>query len=213
MSSASTNVSVYVLALGGKFLGSKVSFATVTITGGPSTVSGTANMGYPAAQDGSGVTGLIMGQPLPWGTPVRTDDAASFTATLTLAAPTLVTVSATTSNQTTVSEQRWIVPGQDLTGSRAIILVVPGLLVTVPSYSATTPFVAMVNMMCGCTIDNLFWPAGNFSVVAALSGGGMVPLVYSGPSQFSADIPSGSKVVGVMAVEVINGNTGASTAG
>lgn len=212
MPTISTNVSVYVLALGGKFLGRKVGFATVTITGGPSPVSGTANMGYPAGQDGSGVTGLIMGQPLPWGTPARTNDAASFNATLALAAPTLVTVSATTSNGTTVSERRCIVPGQDLTGSCSIILVVPGLLVTVASYTETTPLVAMVNMMCGCTIDNVFWPAGNFSVVAAVSGGDPIPLVYSGPSKFSADIPSGSKVLGVTAVEVINGNTGVSTA-
>lgn len=83
----------------------------------------------------------------------------------------------------------------------------------IPLRSAPTdPFVAMVNMMCGCTIDNVFWPAASFSVVAALTGGGAIPLVYSGPSQFSADLPPGSTVAGVTAVETINGNTGVWTA-
>jgi hypothetical protein len=171
MSVTPTSVTVHVLALGGKFLGSKVDFATVTITAGTHTVSGTANMGYPAGQDGSGVTGLIMGQPLPWGTPVRTDEAASFTTALPLASPTLATVRATAESGTTVSAQQWIVPGQDLVGPTAIVLLVPGLLVGVPSPKATDPFVATVNMMCGCVIDNLFWPAENFSVVAHLSNG------------------------------------------
>ena len=50
MSGSATTVSVYVLALGRKFLGSKVGFAKVTIAGGPSVISGTANMRYSPAR-------------------------------------------------------------------------------------------------------------------------------------------------------------------
>ena len=212
MPAASTDVSVYVLALGGKFLGSKVGFAQVTITVGTKSVSGTANMGYPAGQDGSGIVGLIMGQPLPWGTLPRTDDAASFTTKLSLSKPTLATVTATTCDGVSVSSQQWIVPGQNRTGPNAIVLIVPGLRVAVPSYAATKPFVATVEMMCGCVIDNVFWPEGNFSVVARLRGGGTLPLAYTGPSTFSATVPAKEKVIGVIATEAINGNTGVSFA-
>ena len=43
-----------------------------------------------------------MEQPLPWGTPVRTDDAASFTTTIVLSKPTRLTVTATTTSGVTV---------------------------------------------------------------------------------------------------------------
>jgi hypothetical protein len=216
MSGTNTTISVYVLALGGKFLGSKVGFATVTITGAdlPAPVSGLADMDYPAGpnQDGSGVLGLIMGQPLPWGTAVRTDAAASFTTTLSLSKPALLTVTAVTSktksDHVSVSAQVWVVPGQNRTGANAIVLVVPGLLVVAEPTKGPAPFTATVNMMCGCVIDNLFWPAANFSVIAQLSNGAALPLGFAGSSQFSGTLPADVSVVSVTATEAINGNTG-----
>ena len=55
-----------------------------------------------------------------------------------------------------------------------MVIVIPGLLtaLTEPAAAATivagtpTTITAQVRMMCGCMIDNLFWPAANFSVQA-----------------------------------------------
>jgi hypothetical protein len=215
--SVNTNVSVYVVARGGKFLGSKVNFASVSITGPSIDVrSQPADQGYPSGQDGSGITGLIMGQPLPWGTPVRTNDAAQLEVTLPLSKPVQVTVTVVTKNttatQTTVSVQEWLVPGQDRTGANAILVEVPGLLVYPPQDILANPFVATVNMMCGCAIDNLFWPASNFDVYAELYPSGTAPLVYAGSSQFSVTLPANTYVSRVIAIESINGNTGLWTA-
>jgi hypothetical protein len=69
-------------------------------------------------------------------------------------------------------------------------------------------------MMCGCLIDNLFWPAANFNVQAVISQAGKattLSLVYTGtPSFFSAayTFPSaGDYEITILATEM-NGNLG-----
>jgi hypothetical protein len=185
---------------------------------------GTTSNGTPRFSDGSGITAFIMAEPYPWGSPVRADDATSFTASLFITVPTLVTITVKApaaadqeSQAVTVTTQRWILPGMDLTDQCAVVVVVPGLLVTwkgltVTATSATIS--ATVHMMCGCTIDNLFWPAANFEVIAILTpptGPALPPitLAWTGPSTFSAAAPaSGTYTVQVFAVESLNGNTG-----
>jgi hypothetical protein len=232
MSSTSTQltqVTVRALALGGKFIGDGVGYATVTISQGNKVLAkGTTGEGTPRFSDGSGITGLIMAEPYPWGAPVRADDSTAFTASLAITVPTLVTItvqapasSTWASQAVTVSAQRWILPGLNLTGQCAVVLVVPGLLVGwngPPSIASGGAISASVHMMCGCAIDNLFWPGENFNVVANLTpkGGGAttpVPLTWSSTSTFSGPVAAaaGTYDVRVFAVEVLNGNTGSAT--
>jgi hypothetical protein len=227
---ATTKISVRALALGGKFIGQHVGFATIDIygPGDPSTplASGLTNQGLVEGTDGSGVTALIMDQPYPWGYPVRADQATDFTAEIPLTEPTVLTFVATSVADPRISTacSRVILPGVSLTGAMAVVMVIPGLLTEVTEPAAgvlvveetPTTITAQVRMMCGCLIDNLFWPAANFSVVATISSAGqseMLTLSYAGtPSLFSASytFPApGDYEISVVATE-INGNLGSS---
>ena len=201
-----TTISVRALALGGKFIGSHVGFATIDIYGpgdaGEPLASGLTNQGLVEGTDGSGVTALIMDQPYPWGFPVRAEQATDFTVEIPLDEPTVLTFVATSVADPRISAScnRLVLPGVSLTGAMAVVMVIPGLLtaLTEPAAGASvvevtpTTITAQVRMMCGCLIDNLFWPAGNFNVVANIIGGGVteaLTLTYSGsPSFFSRSI-------------------------
>jgi hypothetical protein len=205
-----------------------VGFATIDIYGpGDATqplASGLTNQGLLEGTDGSGVTAFIMDQPYPWGFPVRADQATDFTAEIPLDEPTVLTFVATSVADPRISAScnRLVLPGVPLTGAMAVVMVIPGLLtaLTAPADGASvvegtpTTITAQVRMMCGCLIDNLFWPAGNFSVVATISNGGdseTLTLSYSGePSFFSAPYTfpsSGEYDISIVATE-INGNLG-----
>ncbi len=223
-----TKISVRALALGGKFIGQHVGFARVDIYGPehPDTplASGLTNQGLVQNTDGSGVTALIMGQPYPWGFPVRADQATEFTAEIPLAKPTVLSFVATSlaDPRISVSCHRLIIPNVPLTGAMAVVMVIPGLLtqLTEPGAGAgiiegtSTTITAQVRMMCGCMIDNLFWPAANFNVQAIITHGGeatTLPLSYTGaPSLFSTahTFPShGDYEIRILATEM-NGNLG-----
>lgn len=224
-----TTITVRVLAYGGKFIGSHVGFANVAITDqqGNTLASGLCDQGLVTGTDGSGVVSLIMGQPYPWGYPVRADQATAFTTALELAEPTVLTFTATSvaDPRVSVSVSRTVLPGVPFTEAMSVVLVLQGLLagVTEPAAGASipvntpTPIMAQVRMMCGCLIDNLFWPAANFTVQAEITDSGgntaVVPLSYSGnPSYFSGtySFPAvGDYQISVTAVEM-NGNCGAS---
>ncbi len=227
MPPTTTPIHVRVLALGGKFIGSHVGFATVDIYGSdPSTplASGLTKEGLVENTDGSGVTALIMDQPYPWGFPVRADEATKFTAEIALTEPTVLTFVATSvaNPAITASFTRLVLPNLPLTGAMEVVMVLPGLLtgLTAPAAGATivagtaTTITVQVRMMCGCMIDNLFWPAGNFNVQAIITGVGdpqTLTMAYSGtPSFFSAPytFPSaGTYEISVVATEM-NGNLG-----
>jgi hypothetical protein len=71
-----------------------------------------------------------MGQPYPWGYPVRADQATGFTAEIPLAEPTVLTFVATSVKDPRISASchRLIIPNVPLTGAMAVVLVIPGLL-------------------------------------------------------------------------------------
>jgi hypothetical protein len=229
-----TTISVRALALGGKFVGQHVGFAMIDIYGPDDAdkplASGLTDQGLVANTDGSGVTALIMDQPYPWGYPVRADEATEFTAEIALTEPTVLTFVATSvaDPRISVSCKRLIIPNLTLTGTMGVVMVVPGLLtaLTAPSAAATivggtpTTITAQVRMMCGCLIDNLFWPAANFNVQAIIKNSSNgeeyqpVALSYAGePSFFSADytFPApGDYEIRIVATEM-NGNVGATS--
>lgn len=227
MSTTTTNISVRVLALGGKFIGSHVGFANVDIYGAdPDTplASGLTNQGLVDNTDGSGVTALIMAQPYPWGYPLRADEATEFAFDFPLTEPTVLTFVATSVADTRISAScdRLVLPNVPLTGAMGVVLVLQGLLteLTEPAAGASivagtaTTIMAQVRMMCGCMIENLFWPAGNFNVQATISNGTEVQTLtmsYTGvPSMFSTSYnfpSSGNYEVSIVATE-INGNLG-----
>jgi hypothetical protein len=229
MAPTNTPITVHALALGGKFIGQAVKYAKVEISGAKGVLAhGLADHGLIPGTDGSGITALIMGQPYPWGYPVRTEQAVGFSATLPLSAPEVLsfTVTSKANPRIATSVSRLVIPGVPLTGAAAVVVVLQGLLaeLTAPIASTpitacvATPITATIRMMCGCHIDNLFWPAANFTVTAVISGNGKtksVPLSYSGtPSLFSADFtfPAvGSYEIAIQAAE-INGNLGAAPA-
>lgn len=221
-----TKISVRALAYGGKFIGQHVGFAQIDIYGPDDQplAGGLADQGLLPGTDGSGVVSFIMGQPYPWGYPVRADQATEFRAEIALDEPTVLTFVATSvaDPRISVSCSRLVIPDVSLTGATEVVLVIPGLLtqLTEPAAGATvtagTPatITAQVRMMCGCLIENLFWPAANFSIQAVITGDGetvSVPLSYSGsPSYFSADYTfpaAGAYQIGIIATEM-NGNAG-----
>jgi len=223
-----TKISVRALAFGGKFIGQHVGFAKIDIYGPENPdkplASGLTDQGLVANTDGSGVTALIMAQPYPWGYPVRADQATEFTAEIPLAEPTVLTFVATSveDSRFSASCDRMVLPDLPLTGAMAVVMVIPGLLteLTEPATGASiiegtsTTITAQVRMMCGCLIDNLFWPAANFNAQAIISNGGetqTLTLNFTGtPSLFSTSyaFPSpGDYEISIVATE-INGNLG-----
>ena len=225
---ATTKISVRALALGGKFVGQHVGFANIDIYGPENPdvplASGLTDQGLLENTDGSGVTAFIMSQPYPWGYPVRADQATEFTAEIPLAEPTVLTFVATSVADPRISAScdRLVLPAVPLTGAMAVVMVIPGLLteLTAPATAASiiagtpTTITAQVRMMCGCMIDNLFWPAANFSVQAIISNGGesqALSLGYTGaPSLFSASYTfpaAGDYEITIVATEM-NGNSG-----
>lgn len=225
---ATTKISVRALAFGGKFVGQHVGFARIDIYGPENPdlplASGLTDQGLVENTDGSGVTALIMSQPYPWGYPVRADQATEFAAEIHLAEPTVLTFVATSvaDSRISVSCHRLVIPEVPLTGAMAVVMVIPGLLteLTEPAAGApilegtSTTITAQVRMMCGCMIDNLFWPAADFNVQAIINNGGetqTLNLSYTGaPSLFSTSyyFPSpGDYEIRIVATE-INGNLG-----
>jgi hypothetical protein len=228
---ATTKISVRALALGGKFIGQHVGFATIDIYGPEDAnkplASGLTNQRLVENTDGSGITALIMGQPYPWGYPVTADQATEFTAEIPLDEPTILTFVAISVADPRISTScnRLVLPGVPLTGAMAVVMVIPGLLteLTEPAAGASvtegtsTTITAQVRMMCGCMIDNLFWPAADFNVQAIISDGReiqTVPLSYTGtPSLFSSahTFPNpGDYEIRIVATEM-NGNSSGTT--
>jgi hypothetical protein len=225
---ATTKISVRALAFGGKFIGQHVGFARIDIYGpenpDKSLASGITNQGLVASTDGSGVTALIMSQPYPWGYPIRADLATEFTAEIPLVEPTVLTFVATSVADSRISASchRLVIPAVPLTGAMAVVMVIPGLLTELAEPAAgasilagtATVITAQVRMMCGCLIDNLFWPAGDFNVQVNINNDGKTEaraLTYTGtPSLFSTSytFPSaGDYEIRIVATEM-NGNSG-----
>lgn len=172
-----TEIRVYALARGGRFIGDDIGGAQVTLRdaySGEFLASG-------RTRGGSGLSNLMTVE-LARTTPISTENAAVFTATLDLNEPRLIQVEAyaplgAQGSANRVTTTAWVVP--ETIGENRIILEIPGLNVEVvdpPTHflPKTNPpleikFRANVTMICGCPIGpGLAWLPQNYEVQALI---------------------------------------------
>ena len=180
MNAVKTNITVRVIAKGGKYLGADIGGAFVTIKNvhtGELLASGNT-------QGGSGPANLMtttINRTQSW----PTTGASFFNASLNIGEPVYLKITATGPNAglqsiNEVSATQWIVPGKDITGGDGLLLELPGLLVQVQSPATHTNlatinppvvnFMANVTMMCGCPITTQPpWVYTDFDVAAIIS--------------------------------------------
>jgi len=191
-----TEVTVRVLAQDAKFVGSSMGGVQITLRDAE---SGTV-LAEGKTEGGTGNTAKIMesvGR-----SPLRADaSAASFSTTLDINEPMLVTLEAYgpldyPEASLRVSQQRWIMPGEDVTAGGGWVIEMPGLVidpkVTMDQFVAHIS--AKVQPACGCPIiPGGLWPAEEYSVTASLwqEGGQLAEstLVFDvPPGGFSGEI-------------------------
>ncbi len=232
MASVNTNITVRVIAKGGKYLGADIGGAFITIKNaqtGELLASG-------HTQGGSGEPQLMtvtINRTQSW----PTTQASFFNACLSIAEPVLLEVTASgpgagLQSINKVTATQWMIPGKDITGGDGLLLELPGLLVQVMSPAThfnagaakvnTVNFVANVTMMCGCPISAVApWVSTDFEVGAMiyqLNEDGSrqlldtVTLTFSGTtSQFNGSwtLPGvGFYEAVVYAYQPANGNSG-----
>ncbi|HKF48145.1 MAG TPA: hypothetical protein VKB38_12360 [Terracidiphilus sp.] len=201
--SGTTAITVRALAYGGRYIGKPVGFAKVEIFGphcSEPLAQGLTNQGLAPGTDGSGVTQLIMGQRYFWGTPFNSEQATAFTAEIPLEEPAVLEFVATSMADPRIKVQcsRLAAPGVALMGSRAVVLILHGLLTDLlapatgiqVNEGSSLEITARVRLMCGSRIEDHFWPVTSFDVRALILHEGMqqrLTLNYTGtPSVFAA---------------------------
>jgi hypothetical protein len=224
---APTEVTVRVISKGAKFVGTSMGGVLVTIRD-----DDTGELLAKGITQGStGDTARIMTEAHEPGAVLSTEGAAAFTATLEIAAPRLVEVTAfgplgQRQSANRVSATQWIVPGKHLSGGDGLLLTLPGFVVDVldpPAHIKLTgtpqrvTLRANVTMMCGCPIKpGGLWDADAYEVEALIERNGEpygeTALAYAGSaSQFSGELtldePGVYEAI-VYAYDPANGNTG-----
>lgn len=222
-----TRIEVRVLSRGAKFVGTSMGGAEVTIR--DAETGEILARGVTAGSTGD--TAKILKGGGGRHSPVSTEDAAVFRATLDLAAPRRLEVSAVgplgqAQAANRAASTMWVVPGQHVTGGDGWLLELPGFAVDVlepPAHQRlrgaprTVAVRANVVLMCGCPVEpGGPWDADRYEVRAVVSRDGAVlrevPMRYAGEtSQFSADLADlgpGAYEVLVYAHDPANGNTG-----
>jgi len=204
----STAVSVYVIAVGGKFLGDDVGGAEVTIRD----VRTREILASGVTQGDSGPPSLMCvsltrSQSIISTVTSTSTTASTFEASLPLTSPTQVEVTAygplaARGSANTVSATSWIYPGKDITAGNGILLEMPGLICQIinpPTHTLfpgplplNVPIVVNVAMMCGCPISvkaagqtcagdagSQPWLPDDFDVSAVISGGSTASVTLS----------------------------------
>lgn len=176
-------------------------------------------------EGGTGDTDRIVREPVERGADVfATEGAAGFTASLDLAAPRQVEITAVQPETgTAASRTLWLAPGRDLTGN-GVVLELYGLKVGLRAPTGgevvpgeAIPVTAHVEMLCGCPVTpGGLWDADGFTVTAQLMNDGHVTdsaaLDYAGEtSRFSGKLPMpapGEYTLRVLAEQPARGNFG-----
>jgi len=229
---APTTITVRVMALNGKFLG--------TTMGGAHVVLRDADTGRILASGftsgSTGDTKHIMETPHERRYTYSTEGSAAFTAVLDIDRPTRVEVTATgpTANRgsaNTVSSTQWVLPGKDITGGDAWLLELRGFSVQVMSpathiklhllpmnhHTVTVHVEANITLMCGCPLaPGTLWDSDDYEIVATVTRDGApfgrYPMAYARTlSRFATDLTlhdPGVYGVTVTAYDPATGNTG-----
>ncbi len=224
-----TRVVVRALSHDAKLIGSNVGGAWITIQD-----AGTGRVLAEGLHEGNtGDTRRIMVEPRQRGvSPFATEGAAAFVATLMLAHPTMVDVTAhaplgTPGAQTRASKRLLLLPGRDVLGE-GILLELNGFTVELLAPGAPAALAAgapldvraKVTMLCGCpTEPGGMWDADRYEIVARLLRGGEVvasaPLAYAGEASTFAgrlDTPApGVYTLEVLAADPARANFGRTT--
>lgn len=199
-----TRIAVRVISQGGKFVGTSMGGALITIRD-----VDTGEMLARGVTSGStGDTTKIMREPQPHHAPVATEGAAVFEAAIDLDEPRLVEVSAfgplaQRQSANRASATQWVIPGKHVVGGDGVRLELRGFAVDVLTppghlYLTGTPqnvtIRANVTLMCGCRLEpGGLWDSKRLEMEVLLRReGGHVeskPLRYAGdPSQFEAEL-------------------------
>ncbi len=225
-----TRITVRVRSKDGKFLGTSLGGALVTVRN--------ADSGELLARGvTSGTTGnteTLMKKPARRGVPLSDAESARFDATIDIAEPTRLEIAAfgplaQRQSAGRVAVTQWVVPGKHLTGGDGVLLELPGLSVRllappphrrVETLPAPVEIRANVIMMCGCPVTpGGLWDAARLEVKALVKRDGRpqgeVTLAYAGEaSLFSARLElreAGVYEITVYAYDPSNGNTGVDT--
>ena len=228
-----TNVTVRVIAKGGKFVATTMGGVRVVLRD-----SATGEVLASGITSGtSGDTERIMLTPLKRGEPLSTPaqiqrDAGlatgRFVARLDIDAPVKVRVEATgplaqLQAAVTVTSEQWVIPGKHITAGDGWVLELPGLAVDIlsPVAHSSVPgeiaIEANVMLMCGCPITaGGTWDAKDYQVTAIIIFNGKqvdeIPLAYAGTAnQFAAAYSpqrKGPMTITVTAWSEKDGNTG-----
>lgn len=222
-----TEVTVRVVARGALFVGDLVEGAHVTITDAES--GELLAQGVTRGQPGE--ANKIMGERRLRGAPFAGSADAAFTATLDLAEPRYVEVTAfgplqRRESATRTSMTQWVVPGKHVTGGDGWVLELAGLAVsgdlrattvTLAEAGAGVTIEAEVLPMCGCPIrPGFFWEPQDYEVAALVRRGeeavGRYPLRYADSANdfagtFAVELP-GVYDITVYAYDPASGNTG-----
>ncbi|HHQ49242.1 MAG TPA: hypothetical protein ENK19_10230, partial [Acidobacteria bacterium] len=194
-----TTITVRVMALNGKFLG--------TTMGGARIVLRDADTGRILASGltsgSTGDTEHIMETPHERRFTYSTEGSASFTAVIDIDRPTRVEVTATgpMANRgaaNTVSSTQWVLPGKDITGGDGWLLELRGFSVQVMApathiklhllpmnhNTVTVHVEANITLMCGCPLGpGTLWDSDGYEIVATVTRDGKpfgrYPMTYA----------------------------------
>jgi hypothetical protein len=199
-----TPISISVLSNDAKFIGSSFGGMQITIRD----LGSDELLASGLTRGSTGDTSLIMKQPQPRDTVLRTEGSARFDVELDLDRPTRVRIEATgplaqMQSVATVSETWTLLPGKDYSQGNGILLTLHGLVVdalTPPAHIKlkhadvqALEVTANVTKMCGCPIgEDTPWSVDRYQVEARIyqAAGELVevlPMTFSGQhSQFKA---------------------------
>lgn len=175
----STKVVVRTIAKDAKFIGSSMGGAHITIK----EVKTGELLAKGATEGSTGDTDKLVREPNQRYGALYTPEAAKFEASLELADPVFVEVSASApvgqkQSQVTSSTQLWLIPGKDITGD-GIVLEIPGFAIDILQPQAhevndndTIRITANAVMMCGCPISpEGLWDSNKMEFTAIIQQG------------------------------------------
>ncbi len=224
-----TKLTVRVLSKGAKFIGTSMQGAEVTVA---DMASGKV-LARGITSGSTGSTKTIMEMCRKRHTKLSDPESAAFTCTVDIAEPTYIVVTArgplsSPASANSASLSQWIFPGRHIVDGDALLLEIPGFLVSFRDPPSDTinasPELLQVSlditMMCGCPLmPGGLWDPENYDLYVRVrrndTDTGRIPLRYAGvTSRFTASVSvevQGDYRIAAYAFDKSNGNTGFDT--